>query len=136
MKNFEYYQTSKVAYFSKEDQNRYKAELKAVIDNAPMTRAEYDSAIAKLDQDIKKMADEKRRQYREEAEKLRQEFFEDARKDLGYASILDGVGVTELERVAWEEGHSNGFGEIFSKLEDLVDFCKIIIDSANAKDRR
>lgn len=133
MKDFQYYQTSKIAYFSKEDQNRYKAELKAVIDNAPMTRAEYDSAIAKLDQDVKKMADEKRRQYRAEAVRLKQEFFKDAQKDLGYASFLDEDGVAELERLAWEEGHSNGFEEVYNKLEGLVDFCRIIINSATTK---
>lgn len=57
--------------------------------------------------------------YRKEDARLKDEFFNDAREDLGYGSLYSENQCLLLESHAWDAGHAEGFQNVFWHLEDL-----------------
>ena len=55
------------------------------------------------------------------------EFWADCRKELGYERLMNQNGVAALEKLAWDEGHANGFSEVYLCLCDYLAFAKTAI---------
>lgn len=71
--------------------------------------------------------------YAEPKDVAYEEFWKDAREELGYDKFLNADGVSCLESKAYEEGHSAGFSEVFLCLGDLTEFARQIIASVQQK---
>jgi len=122
MKDWEYYSTPKAKYYGYEAKKKYKDELVAVIDSTPLTTDERKQRMDDVPKLVRSWAAEKNEPYNKELQHLHTEFFDDARKDLGYEDWLNNVGVSNLECKAWEMGHSSGFSEVYYHLHDLYEF--------------
>lgn len=64
--------------------------------------------------------------YHDDNARLRDEFFADARKELGYGDLLTDEGCQHLESQAWSDGHSGGYGDIFCALCDLCGLVEML----------
>lgn len=68
-------------------------------------------------------------EYHDEVNRLKKEFWDDARRELGYDLFLTEKGCKILEDKAWEDGHYAGFGNVFACLDDLADFAhKLVVE--------
>lgn len=130
MKDWDYYSKPKAAYFSFEEEKAYKQKLTDEINESKMTAAERTKALAELKGKVRQYETEYNKPYKEEQAKLTDEFWADAREELGYESFLDEDGVTALESKAYEDGHSSGYSEVFCVLGNLVEFAEAIVKGA------
>ena len=58
------------------------------------------------------------------------EFWQDAREELGYEKLYSTEGLNALENYAWQEGHSAGWSEVWGYLVDLVELAEKLHASA------
>lgn len=68
--------------------------------------------------------EERRREVRADDDRLVKVFYEDARAELAYGSLLTASGCEVVEKMAWSNGHSAGFGDIHYQLRDLSDLVE------------
>jgi hypothetical protein len=132
VKNFDYYSESNIPYFGYEQQKAYGEVLKAKINNTPMTADARSLALSNLKRDCTVHASEQNKEYYLKSAELLNEFWADARQELGYAKFLNPELCQIVESKAWENGHSNGFQDVFSCLEELVDFAKQVAEQTQA----
>ena len=125
MKDFDYYSTSSHGYH---DSYSIKKELKKELDETSLTVEQRKAREAELSKIAMDKAAELNRPYNQEKRRLDMEFWADAREELGYCGYLDAKGVELLEAKAYEDGHSYGYPEIYSKLVDLEQFLSEIRD--------
>lgn len=125
MKDFSYYSAPKeVKYFGFEEEQAYAKSLRDEINNKPMTAKEREDALNDVKHRVRVYIQEKNLPYNNALYALEQEFWKDARAELGYGDFLNDTGISLLEQKAYQDGHSSGFCEIFYYLSDLVDFCR------------
>lgn len=124
MNDFEKYKVPDDEFWGYEAECDFKWGLIDEINNTPLTesdRKERLSAVKKIVIDkriaMNKAAHEKQR----ELDKM---FWADADEDLGYSSFLDEDGVRKLEALAYDDGHSHGFYEIYQVLSKYCDFLR------------
>jgi hypothetical protein len=128
MKPWEYYREPKdVVFFGFQEQNEFKEKLTKEINDKPMTADQRTAELAAVKRRTTDHFNEKNKPYNTAKTALTNEFWADARAELGYESFLTTQGVAFIELKAYEDGHSHGFSEIFSKLSDLVEFAEKII---------
>ena len=89
--------------------------------------AERTELLVDVKRKVREYVHEQNEPFREAQRKLTAEFWEDARKELGYTEFFTDVQVKILEDKAYEEGHAYGFSSIFERLKDLVGFIQIFI---------
>lgn len=119
MREFNYYRTNKYEYH---DPYTIKRRLKKELDEKPLTVEDRKKQESEL-QSIATAESRKLNQpYYAEQRRLDDEFWADAREEIGYCGYLDEKGVQILEHRAYEDGHSYGYPEIYSKLVDLEQF--------------
>jgi hypothetical protein len=128
MKPWEYYKEPKnVAFFGFKEQKEFKDKLIAQINDQPLTANQRTSELATVNRRAADHFKEMNRPYNEAKTALTNEFWVDARAELGYQRFLTNEGVAFIELKAYEDGHSHGFSEIYSKLSDLVEFAEKVI---------
>ena len=128
MKDWNYYrEPAGIPYFGYEETKAFENGLRAEINDKPMTAAQRETALADVKRQVREHAAEQNKPYNEAKAKLEQEFWADAREELGYTDFLNDEGVSALEYKAYEDGHSSGFPEIFCQLQDLVTFAEKIV---------
>lgn len=128
MKSWDYYrEPAGIPYFGYEESKAFENDLRAKINDAPMTAKEREVALADVKRQVREHAAEQNKPYNEAKGKLEAEFWADAREELGYTEFLNDEGVSALEYKAYEDGHSSGFPEVFCQLQSLVDFCQKIV---------
>ncbi len=128
MKDWEYYSTPKAAYFGYEAKKEFKYKLIAEIDSTPLTLDERKRRLDDVPNLVRSWVNGKNRPYHEELRQLTDEFWKDARDDIGYDDWLNDDGISHLESRAWEMGHSNGCSEVYYHLRDLCEFLKDMKD--------
>jgi hypothetical protein len=128
MKNWEHYKEPKgIVYFGYHEEKAYKENLIAEINNKPLTADQREKELDAVKQQVREHVREQNKPYNIAKGALDQEFWADAKSELGYESFLTTAGVEFLESKAYEDGHAYGFPDIFSKLSDLVEFAEKII---------
>jgi hypothetical protein len=119
MKDFDYYRDVEAEYH---DYFNIKNKMQAELNNTPLTVEERKKREAELGTLARAKAKELNATYHEERNKKTAEFWRDCREDLGYESYLYEEGVRILESKADEDGHSGGYSEVYSKLQELDGF--------------
>ena len=104
--------------------SEYVVERMSALDDIPMTKSQRTKAEKDLEEEAKKYYQEQRQIYHNSLAAARQDFWNDARNDLGYDVFLDEEGMQIIEYKAWEDGHSYGYSEVFSRLKDLSDLVR------------
>ena len=126
MKPFDYYSNNPVKYPTFQERDDYKTQLKKEIDDTPLTTADRFTALGQLSAKVAAHFDSQVQKANAEESRLRDEFFADARVELGYADILTEKGMRVVESWAWERGHAGGYSDIYSSLCNLSDFVSQI----------
>ncbi len=135
MKDWDYYQTPVgIDPFTYNDRNRYRKQLLDEINDEPLSAFVRNSRIKDLPNKVTAYAQERNRPYHAAVAALKEEFWTDCREELGYQKRLGPKAVATLEQKAWDDGHDLGYSEIFSKLEELVDFVNEMIDGLKTED--
>lgn len=124
MNDFEKYTVPNNEFWSHEAERDFKHDLIDEINNTPLTELDRKERLAAVKQIVinkriamNKVAHEKQRE-------LNKMFWIDADEDLGYSNFLDEDGVRKLEALAYEDGHSHGFYEIYQVLSKYCDFLR------------
>jgi len=132
MKKFEYYnEPTGVEHFGYQYEKDYTQKRKDEINNTPMTTADRDKALKELKTEVREHMQEKNKPYNTAGRALVEEFWADAREELGYDGFLTPEGVSKLESKAYEDGHAYGFSDVFSKLDDYTDFARLMIEHSS-----
>ena len=121
MKNWDYYRAPNIEYFGYEQSKEYRDKLVYEIDNERLTAAERKirlDAVKKLVRDHERHMNSP---YDAELKRLKEEFWDDAREELGYCSWLTDDGVLSLENKAYEDGHGE-LSEFFRYLRELSEW--------------
>lgn len=105
----------------------YMKERMSALDDIPMTKSQREKAEKDLAEEAEKYYQERRQIYKDSLGAALQEFWNDARKDLGYDAFLDAGGMKIIESKAWEDGHSYGYSGVFSRLEDLSELVRQLL---------
>lgn len=133
MKDWKYYNKPSVEYYGFEYRKQYRDKLIEAIHNTPMTKADRDTALRKVNTEVRNHMLELNRPYNAAILELTQEFWADARYELGYDDFLDADGISALESLAYQKGYGSGFSSVFSELQDLSYFAEKIAKSAVRK---
>lgn len=133
MKDWDYYDKPTVEYYGFDYRKQYRDELIKAINDAPMTKLDRDLALSKVDAEVRKRMYEVNKPYNEAIAALIEEFWADAKAELGYDDFLDAEGIEALESLAYEEGHAYGFSSVFAKLSEFSDFAQKIAQSTLRK---
>lgn len=121
MKPFAYYRTVIAEY---PDRYKFKQKLVDDINNTPMTAAQREAALARVDAAVTEWFKEAIKPYQEESGRLEQEFWDDCREELGYGDMLTPAGLSALEYYAYEKGHAHGFSSVYDELTSVVNLMK------------
>lgn len=119
MKDFDYYKTNQ---YKHPNRFKYKKKLIDEIDNTPLTKDQRKAELDKVDERVREWFKEEVKPHNIESSRLEKEFWADCRCHFAYDQYLTSEGVALLEYKAYEEGHSHGYAEVFSKLEDFEQF--------------
>lgn len=123
MKDWDYYRNPKdLEYFGRKTETEYKERLIHEINSDPLTAADRIKRLGSVKALVRNHMEELNAPYNAELKRLEDEFWHDAREEIGYPMWLNKDGVASLEHRAYEDGHSNGFSEIFWHLQDLSDW--------------
>lgn len=133
MKDWSYYEDPKVTYYGYDYRKEYTDALVQSINDTPMTAADREIAMSKVNQQVREHMLEINKPYRDLKKARIEEFWADAQAELSYDQYLDEGGVSLLRATAYERGHASGFGSIFAELEELSFFAHQIIQSAARK---
>lgn len=128
-----YREPAGIPYFGYEECKALTEQLTTEINNAPMTATERQTALAGVKKRVQDHAAEQNKPYMEAKAKLEEEFWADAREELGYTEFLSPEGVSALEYKAYEDGHSSGHPEVFCQLQGLVDFARKMVEGGLLK---
>jgi len=134
MKSWTYYRNPTyengclIPYFGYKETQLYKKERLKVIDDELMTAEGRTSATKNLAKEVRELVKDKNAGFNKKLKELEEEFWRDAREDLGYDSFLTEEGVKILEGKAWGEGHSSGYSEVYGCLQDLSEFVISILE--------
>lgn len=109
----------------------YRKPLLAPIREMRLTESERIAAIAEVDKQVVAHFDELDRPYYDEKARLRDEFWRDAREELGYTKYLSENAVKLVETQA-EELTSESYRDIFASLYDTLEFVRAIVKSCRA----
>lgn len=129
MKDFDYYQNPDMPYFGYEERKQYEQNLRNQINETPMTAYERQEALDQSWKDTREYSNKQNAPYVKKQKDLEQEFWIDAREELGYDQFLSEKGCAILEQKGWEDGHSSGFSEIYGHLYDLTQFAREMIEN-------
>jgi hypothetical protein len=127
MRTFDYYVTTNEKQFNHCDKMSYIKSQTDKINEAKLTSKEREDSLKNLPKESKKWLDTANFPHTNRLKELNEEFWQDCREDLGYEKFLNEDGVNALEGRAWDEGHSCGYANVYSCLEDLVEFVSCII---------
>lgn len=105
----------------------YMKERMSALDDIPMTKSQREKAEKDLAEEAQKHYQERRQIYKDSLSAALQEFWNDAREELGYDAFLDAEGMQMIEGKAWEDGHSYGYSEVFSHLKDLSELVRQLL---------
>ncbi len=122
MKDWDYYRVPNEEYCSYEQEQEILKQLIEEINNTPLTALEREKRLKDVKRIVREKVAEIEAPAKEKQAKLTEEFWQDARDDLGYSDWLTPEGQSKLESKAYEEGHSSGYLEVYYKLTELSDF--------------
>jgi hypothetical protein len=128
MKNFDEYKVPNDEFWGYEAKASFKRDLIEEIDNTPLTSVERKkklAAVNKIVADKRAAMDNAAHEKQRELSKM---FWADADEELGYSSFLDEHGVRKLEALAYNDGHSHGFSEIYHMLSKYCEFLQDMRD--------
>lgn len=131
MKPFDQYTVPET--FEKPDRNAIAKKFKDEIDSAKMTAEERRVANDGLRERISSYMKEVMRPYEELKATLHREFWEHCREEFGYEKILNQPAIDALESMAWEEGRSGGYQNVYNVLDDLNDLIKTVVKNLKTK---
>lgn len=129
MKDFEYYTTVNAPLLRFEDCKAYERRLRREIDDAYLTAAERAAQTLAVKQRVHKYAESFNAEYRAEERRLVDEFWRDARAELGYQRFLDADGVQLLESRARALSSYRDFDTLFDHLQTLARFAESVWQS-------
>jgi hypothetical protein len=131
MKPFDYYSKPQTVYPNKKDYiTFYVYDDGKVISKScygdyvdyvkPSLKTKYPNAV------IQEVLDEEgykahQKEYREEEQKLHEEFVNDLFEDYG---VTDNPKRFKCFQLAWEQGHAYGLEEVYNKFDDLVELIQ------------
>jgi hypothetical protein len=128
MKPFEYYSKPQVVYPNKKDyitiyvydKGQVVSKTVGFEKSKRQLMDEYPNAVIQelLDEDGYKVH---LKEYREEVQKLHEEFINDLFEEFGVSDNLKRHKAFDL---AWEKGHAYGFSEVYSEFSDIVELIK------------
>ena len=135
MKDWDYYQTPVgVELVTYAYRDILSNQMRQAINDAPLTATDRDMKLKSLKADVMAIVVERNKPYHAAVAALKEEFWTDCREELGYQKRLSPKAVAILEQKAWDDGHDMGYSEVFSKLEELVEFADQMIDGFLVKD--
>lgn len=134
MKEFDHYTTYLTPFFGIQDMAQLEVEIVEAINKAaakgeitPEERKHAESCTRDCANDVRKNYATIRQA---EINDLQKEFFEDARKDLGYENWLTDEGISILEGKAWDDGHKDGYSEVYQQLKELLEFYEDLLKNS------
>ncbi len=131
MKDWKYYSICQAEFHSL---STLQSEMRNEINNQRLTLPEREAKFSAVKDKARETIKVRNKPYLEEQSRLKEEFWHDARVELAYTSLLNGEGTRLLEAKAWEDGHANGFSEVYSHLQDLSDFVVRILETVEQED--
>lgn len=127
MKDLTYYSTIGIPYFGYDESVAYRNKLITEINDTPMTANDRDAAIKEVKAKVTRHALEQNAQYKQKEGALLDEFWADCREEYDYTRFLTEAGWARLESLAWENGHSGGFSDVYYQLGELCEFAEHIV---------
>ncbi len=127
MKDFDYYTGCHLTYPTKPKKPVTPTKLTA--ENA----RELAQALEAFESEMS-VYKEEREHYRNNENNLQQEFWDDARVELGCQNYTDNIWELCCNK-AWMYGHSYGYSEVYQELVELVEFLEQglrMLDKASA----
>lgn len=106
------------------DYDKYIAEEIAKLDDIPLTVKERQEKIQELKNQLSERESEVRKAYREESDRIYNEFCKDCEKFWEFAVMPEAVK-QQIHYEAWDRGHYAGYSEVLVYYEDLVEFAKL-----------
>jgi len=119
MKDWDYYTETDVRFYGFKEESTLFSERLQAIDAAKLTAEERETAKRELKPTIRREFRELNAPHRAALRRKQDEFWADAREDLGYTETLSKEAVAAMESEAWEQEHSDGFSEVYIALQDL-----------------
>jgi len=119
MKDWDYYIETDVRFYGFKEESTLFSERLQAIDAAKLTGEERETAKRELQPTIRREFRELNAPHRAALRRKQDEFWADAREDLGYTETLSKEAVAAMESEAWEQGHSDGFSAVYVALQDL-----------------
>jgi hypothetical protein len=122
MKDFDYYNGRHLTYPTKP--KKPVAPTKLTAENA----RELAQALEVFESEMSVYKDELER-YRNNTNNLQQEFWDDARVELGCQSYTTSVWELCCNK-AWVDGHAYGYSEVYQELTEIVEFVDQVLGGA------
>lgn len=110
--------------FTSQDRLNLKVQLLKEIDETPLTKAERDAALKGINEKVATVAKERNAAVIKRNREREQQFWIDARQELGYDQMLTKKGVEILEAWAYEEGHSYGLQDVYCYLIEVTEILE------------
>lgn len=129
MKEWVEYRT-KVEYPSR---TQKRNELTDAINKMPLTTKERNERLADVARLVSEWFAEAVIPHRDDEKRLLGEFWYDCRDSLGYEKFLKPDGVKALEAMAWENGHSSGFSEVYGSLVELSELAEVLVKNEKSE---
>ena len=96
------------------------------INNTPLTQTERELKLKDLSELKKSLLKQRREEYHAEETRLRNEFEQDVEQDLWITHLPDSVK-SKLHALAWEDGHSSGFHEVYNCYDKYIELINAVI---------
>ena len=125
--NFDKYKNTKSLRLSPEQEEFYKNAHKE-LDEIPLTVKDREGRVEQLKEDGIEALNDVRKAYREETTRLEELFRTDV-EDVLFPDGLPDVVKTEIHSLAWEEGHSYGFQEVYGCYDKYLDLAELCVNS-------
>lgn len=106
------------------DRFKWRQDARRIIDNTPMTVAEREAAYAGMSANEREWFQTASKDHREFETARKEEFWRDCRTDMGYCEWLTTKGIELVENKAWEDGHADGYSNVHTHLEMIIDFLR------------
>jgi len=116
---WDYYRVSNEHYWGYKAREAFRTALKESINSTPLTAAEREEKLKEIPSLVREEEAKVNEAPRERQSQLTEEFWDDCRAELGdYPAAAWEI----IRSEAYEQGHSYGYSEVYSKLTDITSF--------------